>query len=85
MAAGYFVPVLLDMPVLSWVGFAVATEWGWSINPSLGYVGQGTHYPHALFGPCFLMSHTNARHTHTHTHTTHHAHTAHTAHTTHGA
>lgn len=38
---GYFIPVLLDMPVLSWVGFAVATEWGWSINPSLGYVGQG--------------------------------------------
>jgi hypothetical protein len=45
---GYFVPVLLDMPVLSWVGLSVATEWGWSLNPSLGYVGQGTPLPSVI-------------------------------------
>jgi len=26
---------------LSWLGLPAATKWGWSLRPSLGYVGQG--------------------------------------------
>ncbi|KAJ3339855.1 hypothetical protein HDU93_007740 [Gonapodya sp. JEL0774] len=39
--ASYFVPVLYNAPVMSWIGISMATKWGWWVTPSLSYVGQG--------------------------------------------
>jgi hypothetical protein len=32
---------LKTFPVFSWVGWAAATQWGWDLTPSTGYIGQG--------------------------------------------
>eukprot|EP00123_Amoebidium_parasiticum_P014363 comp22462_c0_seq1/m.33813 comp22462_c0_seq1/g.33813 ORF comp22462_c0_seq1/g.33813 comp22462_c0_seq1/m.33813 type:complete len:664 (-) comp22462_c0_seq1:165-2156(-) len=37
----YFVPVLKNMPIFTWVGLPALTEWQWTFNPALAYVGQG--------------------------------------------
>lgn len=36
-----FVPVLHSLPVFQWMGVPLATAVGWTITPSLSYVGQG--------------------------------------------
>lgn len=36
-----FVPVLHSIPVFQWMGVPLATAVGWTITPSLSYVGQG--------------------------------------------
>ncbi|PRP76763.1 hypothetical protein PROFUN_14888 [Planoprotostelium fungivorum] len=38
---GYFLPVLKNIPLGTWVGLSVLTSWYWVITPSLSYVGQG--------------------------------------------
>lgn len=35
------VPGLGRFPLFDWMGFKVASAWGWEILPSFGYVGQG--------------------------------------------
>ncbi|KXS20618.1 OPT superfamily oligopeptide transporter [Gonapodya prolifera JEL478] len=47
----YFVPVLYNAPVLSWIGIPSATRWGWWLTPSLSYVGQGM-----IMGPHTTLS-----------------------------
>jgi OPT family oligopeptide transporter len=39
--SSHFLPILKNLPVMSWLGFPVATAWFWSLQPSLSYVGQG--------------------------------------------
>ena len=39
--AGHFLPILKNLPVMTWLGYPVATAWFWSLQPSLSYVGQG--------------------------------------------
>lgn len=36
--ATYFFPVLRDLPIF---GYGLASDWLWTLNPSLAYVGQG--------------------------------------------
>jgi OPT family oligopeptide transporter len=59
----YFIPILLSVPLFSWFGFSAATEFGWTLTPSLSYVGQGMIMGHrtgwsmllgAIFGWAFL-------------------------------
>jgi uncharacterized oligopeptide transporter (OPT) family protein len=37
----HFLPILKNLPVMTWLGYPVATAWFWSLQPSLSYVGQG--------------------------------------------
>eukprot|EP01134_Creolimax_fragrantissima_P003054 CFRG3054T1 len=37
----FYVPVLRNIPVGSWIGLPILTEWQWTFNPALAYVGQG--------------------------------------------
>ena len=37
----HFVPVMHNLPVLTWLGAGAATAYGWVFTPSLSYVGQG--------------------------------------------
>lgn len=39
--ATYFIPVLGNMPVMTWIGLPSVTMFSWTITPSLSYVGQG--------------------------------------------
>eukprot|EP00026_Physarum_polycephalum_P003986 Phypoly_transcript_04003.p1 GENE.Phypoly_transcript_04003~~Phypoly_transcript_04003.p1 ORF type:complete len:681 (+),score=94.37 Phypoly_transcript_04003:110-2152(+) len=39
--ATYFIPVLGNMPVMTWIGLPVLTMFSWTFTPSLSYVGQG--------------------------------------------
>ncbi|KAL6065382.1 Succinate dehydrogenase iron-sulfur subunit [Balamuthia mandrillaris] len=59
----YFFPFLANVPIFSWLGFSAATEFYWTITPSLSYVGQGmimgtrtglSMLAGALFGWAFL-------------------------------
>ncbi len=43
MLLGYFFPVLQNIPIFSWIGLPAATDWNWTLVPSLGYVGQGKY------------------------------------------
>ncbi|KAK9840796.1 hypothetical protein WJX81_005265 [Elliptochloris bilobata] len=45
------VPWLASLPVLTWLGWPTATAWGWKVNTSLGYVGQGM-----IMGPKTALS-----------------------------
>jgi len=38
---GYFIPVLKNIPIFTYLGWSVATSYYWVITPSLSYVGQG--------------------------------------------
>jgi len=37
----YFFPVLYSIPLFTWMGAPLLTEWGWTLTPSFSYVGQG--------------------------------------------
>eukprot|EP00124_Ichthyophonus_hoferi_P004526 Ihof_evm2s511 gene=Ihof_evmTU2s511 len=37
----FFIPILKNMPIFTWVGLPALTEWQWTFNPGLAYVGQG--------------------------------------------
>ena len=39
--ASHFLPILKNLPVMTWLGYPLATAWFWSLQPSLSYVGQG--------------------------------------------
>ena len=39
--AAHFLPILKNLPVMTWLGYPLATAWYWSLQPSLSYVGQG--------------------------------------------
>lgn len=41
LLATYFVPVLGNLPVMTWIGLPGVTAFYWSFTPSLSYVGQG--------------------------------------------
>ena len=37
----YFFPFMYRLPVFSWIGLDLFTEWQWVLTPSFSYVGQG--------------------------------------------
>ena len=39
--AAHFMPILKNLPVMTWLGWPAATAYFWSLQPSLSYVGQG--------------------------------------------
>jgi len=47
----HYIPLLQGLPVLSWCGAPSATEYGWTLSPSMAYVGQGL-----IMGPHTVLS-----------------------------
>eukprot|EP01116_Phalansterium_solitarium_P003425 TRINITY_DN1424_c0_g1_i1.p1 TRINITY_DN1424_c0_g1~~TRINITY_DN1424_c0_g1_i1.p1 ORF type:complete len:663 (-),score=185.50 TRINITY_DN1424_c0_g1_i1:463-2451(-) len=41
MLVSYFVPVLRNLPLFTWLGMPSLTQFSWTLTPSLSYVGQG--------------------------------------------
>jgi len=39
--ASFFVPVLANLPLATWLGGSGVTAWGWTLTPAPSYVGQG--------------------------------------------
>ena len=47
----HYLPLLKGLPLLSWVGAPSATAYGWTLSPSMAYVGQGL-----IMGPHTVLS-----------------------------
>lgn len=49
--ASHLVPILKNLPIGTWIGLPVLTDWLWTIQPSPSYVGQGL-----IMGPRVAIS-----------------------------